>query len=126
MIVLAECGHSSNNRVDDIQEMWEKGAKWGWFMTWYDYDYNSGISTTHRHTDAEWWQAAWDSGITVDRVEMKQLLVDIKDGVRPPTLAPKVDGSQGWESAWYDLSGRRVSTPVKGVYLHKGKKILIK
>ena len=131
MVVLAECGHSSSSRVCVIQDMWEKGAKWGWFMTWYDYDYNEGKSTTHRHTDAEWWQAAWDSGLAVDRSEMKQLLADIKDGVQPPTAFSQ---SENEEEAWYDLCGRMVVNSQesmvnglkKGVYIHNGKKVIVR
>jgi hypothetical protein len=106
--------------------MWDKGAKWGWFMTWYDYDYNEGKSTTHRHTDAEWWQAAWDSGLAVDRTEMKQLLADIKDGVHKPQM---VNG-KSLNSEWYDLSGRKVANgqwpTAKGIYIVNGKKVAIK
>lgn len=133
MIVLAECGHSSSSRVCDIQEMWDKGAKWGWFMTWYDYDYNEGKTTTHRHTDAEWWQAAWDSGLAVDRAEMKQLLSD------PTNLEEMYDGQctmNNEDGAWYTLSGCRIANPQlsifnaqfikKGVYIHNGKKVAIK
>lgn len=120
MIVLAECGHSSSNRVCDVQDMWDKGAKWGWFMTWYDYDYNAGTSDTHHHTDAEWWQAAWDSGLVVDRTEMKQILSDptgVKDLI--PDRSPVGDGN------WYDLSGRRVENPQRGLYILNGKIVAI-
>lgn len=124
MIVLAECGHSSNNRVCDIQEMWDKGAKWGWFMTWYDYNYNEGNSTTHRHTDAEWWQAAWDSGVAVDRTEMKQLLADIRDGMWPLYDLTETYAQGKLNGAWFDISGRCVSKPAKGFYIHNGKKVV--
>jgi hypothetical protein len=33
--------------------------------------------------------------------------------------------SQG-EGAIYDLSGRRVSEPTKGIYINNGKKIMVK
>ena len=124
MIVLAECGHSGSNRVANVQEMWDKEAKWGWFMTWYDYDYNEGNTDTHRHTDADWWQAAWDSGNVVDRTEMKQLLKDavgieeMKDDERMK--------NEKWDAATYDLSGRRVANPKPGLILRNGKKIILK
>ncbi|MBO7137212.1 MAG: beta-mannosidase [Bacteroidaceae bacterium] len=123
MVVLAECGHSSNNRVCDVQDMWDKGAKWGWFMTWYDYNYNTGASATHQHTDAEWWQTAWDSGIVVDRAEMKELLASDITGIENLNTSslPIGDGN------WYDLTGRRIANPQRsGVYIMNGKKVVIK
>ena len=30
------------------------------------------------------------------------------------------------DDSYYDLSGRRISNPVKGVYIHKGKKVIVK
>ena len=116
MVVLAECGHSSSGRVADVEDMWDNGALWGWFMTWYDYDYNEGHTDTHRHTDAEWWQAAWDSGLVVDRTEMKRLLNEptgVKDESRK--LA---NTEQGWQGT-FDLSGRR--TMAKGIVIKNGK-----
>ena len=36
------------------------------------------------------------------------------------------DPSSMVDGYWYDLSGRRVENPVKGVYIHNGKKIVVK
>ena len=36
------------------------------------------------------------------------------------TAAGKMDGE------WYDLSGRRVAQPAKGIYVKNGKKVVIK
>ena len=35
-------------------------------------------------------------------------------------------GTQTGDDAYYDLTGRRVSTPAAGVYIHQGKKVVIK
>ena len=119
MIVLAECGHSSSRQMAKVSQMWNSGAKWGWFMTWYDYSYNSGDTSTHQHTDAQWWQDAWDSGIAVDRDEMKQLLAE----------ATRIDEiKNAKEEIMYDISGRRVlfHPSTKGIYIKNGKKIVVR
>ena len=36
------------------------------------------------------------------------------------TTADKMDGE------WYDLSGRRVAQPAKGIYVKNGKKVIVK
>lgn len=36
------------------------------------------------------------------------------------------NGTQTGDDAYYDLTGRRVSTPAAGVYIHQGKKVVIK
>jgi hypothetical protein len=33
--------------------------------------------------------------------------------------------SQG-EGTWYSLDGRRVTTPTKGVYIHNGRKVIVR
>ncbi len=120
MIVLAECGHSSSKKMATVSKMWNAGAQWGWFMTWYDYNYNTGGSTTHQHTDAEWWQDAWDSGIVVDRDEMKQLLND-ETGIN------EAKGEQEEaRSGWYTLDGRRLNLPRRGLVISNGKIMMVK
>ena len=126
MVVLAECGHSDSRRMATVGDMWERGAQWGWFMTWYDYDYNNGTSDTHRHTDADWWQAAWDSGVVVDRAEMKQLLSDIKNGIDSPRI--EMANEKSSNGKWFDLSGRRLigERHKKGLQIKGGRKVLIR
>ena len=36
-----------------------------------------------------------------------------------------IENGQAGDKAWYDLSGRRVSNPQKGVYIHQGKKVVL-
>ncbi len=36
------------------------------------------------------------------------------------------NGQQTTDNRWYDLSGRRVENPTKGMYIHNGKKVVIK
>ncbi|MCR5779261.1 MAG: glycoside hydrolase family 26 protein [Bacteroidaceae bacterium] len=125
MVVLAECGHSSSKQMAQVPGMWDKGAKWGWFMTWYDHDYNTGKSETHRHTNAEWWQAAWDSGVVVDRAEMKQLR---SEAVGVGEVKSERVKSERFKDVTFNIGGQRINgkTASKGIYVKNGKKILIK
>jgi mannan endo-1,4-beta-mannosidase len=52
MAALTECGWSdyTNSRVGLISAQWTAGARWLWFMPWYD---NTGA--TQRHADDIWW-----------------------------------------------------------------------
>ena len=68
LIALSECGN-----VSTIEKQWEAGAKWAWFMTWYDYDttkettsatFNAG---SHTHADKAWWNNALSQNYVVNR-----------------------------------------------------------
>lgn len=67
IVTLGECGYSSDtkSRIAKISEQWEAGAKWSWFMVWYD---NEGSTTPH--ANQEWWQDAMSQPniITRDQV----------------------------------------------------------
>lgn len=67
IVTLGECGYSSDakSRIAKISEQWEAGAKWSWFMIWYD---NEGSTTPH--ANQEWWQDAMSQPniITRDQV----------------------------------------------------------
>lgn len=55
IVTLGECGYSeyTNSRIANISEQWEAGAKWSWFMVWYDND-----DAENQHATQEWWQDA--------------------------------------------------------------------
>lgn len=69
IVTLSECGYStySNSRVATIADQWEAGAKWSWFMPWYDGDDTTSDAV---HSNQEWWQAAMEmtNVITRDKV----------------------------------------------------------
>ncbi len=46
-------------------------------------------------------------------------------GIRTPLARTSVDGGS-MDTGWYNLQGQRVSRPGRGVYIHGGKKVLIK
>ena len=51
-----------------------------------------------------------------------KIIETIVNGIGQTTLQP-ADGDQ---AAWYDLSGRRVSRPAKGVYFQDGRKVILR
>lgn len=63
MITLSEMGN-----VAKISAQWEAGAKWLYFMPWYQYD-----ATTldgHQHADTAWWKDAMSSDFVVTRDQL--------------------------------------------------------
>ncbi len=74
MITLSEMGD-----VAKISAEWNSGAKWSYFMPWYDYnrtlDMNSDEfqQTSHGHANAEWWIDAVSQSNVITRDEMPSL-----------------------------------------------------
>lgn len=74
LISLSEMGSAST-----ITNQWTSGAKWSYFMPWYDYDrtndVNSGAftSTDHEHANADWWLDAFGSDDVITRDEVPNL-----------------------------------------------------
>ncbi|MDR0799001.1 MAG: beta-mannosidase [Dysgonamonadaceae bacterium] len=62
MITLAECGNVAN-----IGEQWEAGARWAWFMPWYDYNATDSDNPPHEHAGKAWWQAAMKNANVISR-----------------------------------------------------------
>lgn len=62
IVTLSECG-----TVGFISEQWKGGARWSWFMPWYD---NAGASTTHA-SDA-WWIDAMKQNDVITRDQLPQ------------------------------------------------------
>lgn len=74
LITLAECGSGDEVDMSMWSAIWGEGSRWSWFMTWYDYDYNAGTSDEHRFAGEAWWKDAFNTGLVIDREEMKRLL----------------------------------------------------
>ena len=68
IVTLSECGWSdyTNSRVASIDDQWTTGAKWSWFMPWYD-----GSEAANRHADEAWWKAAMGSDFVITRDKVK-------------------------------------------------------
>ena len=73
MITLAECGNGDEVHISLWSKIWAEGSRWSWFMTWYDYNYNSGNSDEHQFAGSEWWNDAFNSGVVVDLDEWKRM-----------------------------------------------------
>ena len=52
--------------------------------------------------------------------------MDDFNGTAPTDVKGLTPALSQEEGAWYDLSGRRVKTPGKGIYIHNGKRVLMK
>jgi len=74
MITLSECGNTESASMAPLSDMWNAGAHWSWFMTWYN-----GDSGTHS-TEA-WWTAAMgqdyvinggSDGPTLEKLEVEE------------------------------------------------------
>lgn len=74
MVTLSEFGS-----VAPISEQWNAGAKWSYFMPWYDYDRTNNTeeadftSTDHEHANAAWWQDAFGQDCVITRDQMPSL-----------------------------------------------------
>ena len=74
MVTMSECGS-----IPSITEQWETGARWSWFVTWYDYDRTNDINApafsedSHIHADAAWWQSAVEDERVITRDEVPSL-----------------------------------------------------
>lgn len=60
IITLSECGS-----VGKISEQWAKGARWSYFMPWYQY--NATTLDGHMHANTEWWKDAMKCDAVIAR-----------------------------------------------------------
>ncbi len=74
MVTLSECGS-----VADISFQWSAGAKWSYYMPWYDYDRTNDpnspdfSSSEHEHANASWWNNAFSQSYVITRDQMPDL-----------------------------------------------------
>ena len=74
LIVLAECGNGDEVEMSLLGKMWQQGAHFSWFMTWYDYHYNAGNSDEHRFATDAWWREAFSHDYVITRDEWANLV----------------------------------------------------
>lgn len=71
VVALSECGN-----VAEFSKQWNAGAKWVWFMPWYDYERTLNINNeaflmvTHDHANISWWMDALDQPFVLTRDEL--------------------------------------------------------
>ena len=74
MITLAECGNGDEVNMAPLQKIWEQGARFSWFMPWYDASYNQGEETEHQFAGEQWWRDAFALPYVVTREMIKEKL----------------------------------------------------
>ena len=73
-VALSECGN-----VATISAQWNTGARWLWFVPWYDYErtLNPGSDAfqlkTHEHASIAWWEDALAQPYVLTRDELPDL-----------------------------------------------------
>ena len=80
LVAITECGN-----IASISSQWNAGAKWLFFMPWYDYgrtnNPNSGAfnETSHGSANIDWWKSAWscDEVLSRDQVDMIPLSIRV-------------------------------------------------
>lgn len=66
IVSLSECG-----TVGLISEQWASGARWSWFMPWYDGTNEDGSPVVH--ADEAWWKDAMSQEFVVPREELPSM-----------------------------------------------------
>lgn len=73
MITLSECGYSDGSLVGNISDQWESGARWLWFMPWYDSD---DTEEGEYHNTEDWWEDAMDQDYVISRDDLPDSLFE--------------------------------------------------
>ena len=113
---LTECGN-----VPRISAQWKAGAKWLFFMPWYDYGRTNNPSseafksTEHGSANAAWWTEAFSNDYVLSRDDFQQLMTDVQ--------AVRVDETSSPEGS-FDLMGRPWTDNSQGICIRNGKKYI--
>lgn len=80
LVALSECGNGEQSgkvyQLARISAQWEAGAKWTFFMPWYDYsrtkelDSEAFTATSHRYADKDWWVDAMSQDYVITRDQL--------------------------------------------------------
>ena len=67
MVTLSEFGG-----MPDMADQWNAGARWLYFMPWYDYDLGEAGYNSENHSNADigWWNASFASDVVISRDEL--------------------------------------------------------
>lgn len=66
IVTLSECGN-----VGKISEQWAAGARWSYFMPWYQY--NATTLDKHEHANTDWWKDAMSCPYVISREQLPSL-----------------------------------------------------
>ena len=80
LVAITECGN-----IASISSQWNAGAKWLFFMPWYDYGRTNNPNsdafndTSHGSANIDWWKSAWncDEVLSRDQVDMIPLSIRV-------------------------------------------------
>ena len=53
-----------------MSAQWNAGARWLFFMPWYDYDNDFTEGYAHGHADISWWKNSFASDAVISRDEL--------------------------------------------------------
>ena len=71
MVALSEHGN-----VPNMSSQWNAGAKWLFFMPWYDYDNDGTSGYQHDHATISWWNSSLASSAVITRDELPDNLYE--------------------------------------------------
>jgi len=89
VVALSECGNTTTDSQSAISAVWEAGAKWSWFSTWYD------VTGSQLHNTQDWWTNAFNQHYVITREQMKTLLdlgITPDPTPEPGTVTPLAEG----------------------------------
>lgn len=61
---------SENGGVPDIKAQWEAGAKWLFFMPWYDYNNDGSLAYAHKYAGIGWWRPSLEFPSVINREDL--------------------------------------------------------
>jgi len=61
---------SENGGVSDMSSQWNAGAKWLYFMPWYDNNNDFSQTYPHGHADISWWKKTFADSAVLDLSEL--------------------------------------------------------
>ena len=96
MITLAECGTDANTSTAtaDVQEAWNAGAKWSWFMPWYG---------TNMPSDS-WWSKVVNEDAVITRDEVNQNVTYVEESAKDAVAKMGLGFNLGNTMDAYDTS----------------------
>lgn len=118
LVALTECGN-----VPKISAQWRAGAKWLFFMPWYDYERTNNPnseafkSTDHNSCNAAWWTEAFSNDYVLSRDDFKDIRTGVEAVQAEQDLSP---------AGTFDLMGRPWAEGRSGLYIRNGKLIIKK
>lgn len=65
MVTLSELGG-----IPDMGSCWDSGARWLYFMPWYDYANDGSENFAHGNADIAWWRSSFASDAVVSRDDL--------------------------------------------------------